>query len=66
MLQLPVIAALAWDEGSAAVFSRGAVPGRKFDRSPMPRSLCTARAAIEAQVTAARAALEPMPVEVQR
>lgn len=61
VLQLPVTAALAWDEESAAVFSRGAVPRRKFDRSPLPRSLQTARAAVEAQLAAARSTLEPDP-----
>ncbi|SDT02114.1 hypothetical protein SAMN04488543_2860 [Friedmanniella luteola] len=66
VLQLPVTAGLAWDEGSAAVLSRGAVPARRFDRLPLPRSLSTARAAVEAQVAAGRAALESMPVEVQR
>ena len=66
VLQLPVTATLAWDDGSAAVFSRGAVPARRFDRAPLPRSLRTARMALEAQLAAARAALEPLPVEVQR
>ena len=36
VLRLPVTAALPWDPDGAAVFSRGATPPRRFDRSPLP------------------------------
>ena len=39
MLQLPATASLAWDPEAAAVFAKGADPPRKFDSSPLVRSL---------------------------
>lgn len=63
VLQLPVTATLAWDEGAAAVFARGAAPPRRFERSLLPRSLGAARAAVEAQIGARRSSLEPLTVE---
>ena len=43
VLGLPVAAALAWDEASAAVFSRGASPPRRFLGRALPRSLTARR-----------------------
>jgi len=39
VLQVPVVASLAWDEKAAAVFSRGAPRPRRFTTSPLPSSL---------------------------
>ena len=50
VLGLPVVAALAWQEAEAAVFSRGAAPPRRFDGRALPRSLRAARAAIESTI----------------
>jgi hypothetical protein len=52
VLGLPVVAALAWQEAEAAVFSRGAAPPRRFEGRALPRSLRAARAAIESTVAA--------------
>jgi len=52
VLGLPVVAALAWQEAEAAVFSRGAAPPRRFDGRALPRSLRAARAAIESAIAA--------------
>ena len=52
VLGLPVVAALAWQEAEAAVFSRGAAPPRRFDGRALPRSLRAARAAIESTIAA--------------
>ena len=42
---VPVVASLAWDPASAQVLAVGAMPGRRFDSSPLVRST---RAAISA------------------
>lgn len=63
VLQLPVTATLAWDEQAAAVFARGAAPPRRFDRSPLTRSLRVARTAVETQVAARRSTVQPATVE---
>jgi hypothetical protein len=52
VLGLPVAATLAWDEASAAVFSRGAPLPRRFLGGALPRSLRAARAAIESAIAA--------------
>jgi hypothetical protein len=52
VLGLPVVAALAWQEAEAAVFSRGAAPPSRFDSRTLPRSLRAARAAIESTIAA--------------
>jgi hypothetical protein len=52
VLGLPVAAALAWQEAEAAVFSRGAALLRRFDGRALPRSLRSARAAIESAIGA--------------
>jgi hypothetical protein len=57
VLGLPVAAALAWDEASAAVFSRGASLPRRFLGRALPRSLTAARAAIESAIAADAAQL---------
>ena len=44
-LALPVAASVAWDPGSAQVLAAGATPGRRFETSPLVRSV---RAAISA------------------
>ena len=62
VLQLPVTAALPWDPDGAAVFSRGATPPRRFDRSPLTRGLRAAAAAIDATVNRTRDSLETATV----
>ena len=59
VLGLPVVAALAWQEAEAAVFSRGAPP-RRFDGRALPRSL-RARAAIESAIVADAVELPARP-----
>ncbi|MDC5698066.1 hypothetical protein OO014_12425 [Intrasporangium calvum] len=59
VLGLPVASAIAWDPPAAAVFSHGASPPRRFESSPLVRSLHAARAAIQATVAARRAAVTP-------
>ena len=54
VLKLPVIAALADDPGSAAVFHRGAAPPRHLETGALARSLHAAIAAIHASVTRRR------------
>ena len=46
VLQVPVLASVAWDEASAAVFARGADAPRKLERSALLRSLRSAQDAI--------------------
>lgn len=53
-VKLPVLASLADDPESAAVFHRGAVPTTKFDTSPLVRSLNATVAAIHAAIRAHR------------
>ncbi len=57
VLRMPVIATVAWDEQSAAVFSRGAVPPRRFNNSKLSKSLRAAAQAIHASLAASRAKL---------
>lgn len=57
VLQLPVVARLAWDPDSASVYSEGANPPRKFASSALNKSLRAAVEAIGATVASSRAAL---------
>lgn len=57
VLNLPVIATLAGDPESAAVFHRGAPPPRRFDSGPLARSLQAAIAAIHSTVSRRRTEL---------
>ena len=59
VIGLPVVARIAWDPGPAAVFSHGTDPPRRFDGSPLVRSLRATRAAIEAAVARNRAEATP-------
>lgn len=47
VLQLPVAAVLPWEPATAAVFSAGAEPPRRFNASPLVRSLRAAGSAIQ-------------------
>jgi hypothetical protein len=51
VLGLPVVAALADDPESAAVFARGAAPPKKFETGPLARGLQAAIAAIHSTVS---------------
>jgi hypothetical protein len=57
VLGLPVIADLADDRDSAAVFSCGATPGKGFDSGPLVRSLHATIASLQAQVDRGQLAL---------
>lgn len=57
VVNLPVVASLADDPDSAAVFSRGATPPRKFETGALTRSLRAAVAAIHATITQRRTEL---------
>mgnify|MGYP001179600499 FL=1 len=57
VLQLPILASLAWDEDAAAVFSHGGTAPRGFDRSPLLRSLRTTGDAARSQISRSRAQL---------
>lgn len=57
VLGLPVVATLAEDSESAAVFSRGATPAKKFATAPLVRSLNSAIASIHATVSRRRTEL---------
>ncbi|WP_141841553.1 hypothetical protein [Humibacillus xanthopallidus] len=61
VLQILVIASLAWDPAAAQVFGRGAKAPRKFDTSPLVRSLSAARDAIDSTVANNRAELAGQP-----
>jgi hypothetical protein len=61
VLQVPVTASLAWDEDTAAVFSRGAKPSRRFESSHLLRGLRAAAAAIQSVVNDNRASLGAIP-----
>jgi len=54
VLGMPVIATVADDPDAAAVFARGASPGRSFDSGPLIRSLRATIASIQAQVSRSR------------
>ena len=60
VLGLPVVATIAWDEGDARVFSRGAARGKRFEQGALCRSLVATRSAIDSWVAASRADLEQM------
>ena len=62
VLTAPVVATLAWDDSSAAVFARGATPPARLDRTPLLRSLRSAQDAITTRVRANTARLAPSPV----
>ncbi len=57
VLDLPVLAAIADDPDAAAVYHRGAPPPKRFETSPLVRSLHAAVEAISAQVARTRAEL---------
>jgi hypothetical protein len=57
VLKLPVVAVLADDPESAAVFSRGATPSSRFDDGPLARTLRAAIASTHAAVTRRRGEL---------
>jgi hypothetical protein len=57
VLQLPILASLAWDGDAAAVFSHGGTAPRGFDRSPLLRSLRTTGDAARSRISSARAQL---------
>lgn len=61
VLQVPVTASLAWDPPAARVFGKGATAPRRFDSSPLVRSLIAARAAIESRTSAHREELSVEP-----
>ena len=54
VLGLPVVAALADDPEAAAVYHRGAPPPKRFDTSPLTRSLQATVAAIQGHVARRR------------
>ncbi|GAB2446780.1 hypothetical protein GCM10027062_30290 [Nocardioides hungaricus] len=53
-VNLPVLACLPDDPGSAAVFSRGARPAKKFNTGPLARALNAAIASIHSTITRRR------------
>lgn len=57
VLGIPVPASLAWDPESAAVYSDGGAPGRKFQTSALTKSLRAAVQSLGSTLTAARADL---------
>lgn len=57
VLGIPVAASLAWDPESAAVYSAGATPGRKFQNGPLTASLRAAVHGLGSTMAAARADL---------
>lgn len=57
VLQIPVTASLAWDPDAAGVFSRGAKAPKRFDSSPLVRSLRAAHERVETSVESNRAEL---------
>jgi len=59
VLNLPVVAALAWDPVAAETFHLGAAPSRRFEHGALARSVRAAVSAIRAQVTANRDLLDP-------
>ena len=60
VLDLPVVASVAWAENDARVFSRGTSPGKRFEQGALVRSLVATRSAIDSWVAASRADLEQM------
>lgn len=63
VLQMPVVASLAWDPASAEVFSRGTKAPRKFEGSNLSKSLRACVQAIRSTLTASRANLGLMSAE---
>ncbi|MBM6402290.1 hypothetical protein [Phycicoccus sonneratiae] len=62
VLQVPVLASVAWDEPAAAVFSHGHDAPRNLDRTRLLRSLRSAQDAISTRVATLREPLaEPEP-----
>jgi hypothetical protein len=57
VLHVPVTASVAWDEPAAAVFSTGEQPPRRFESSPLLRSLRATVASIGSTLAAQRADL---------
>lgn len=53
-VNLPVLASLPDDPESAAVFSRGTQPAKRFDTGPLPRALSAAIASIHSRITQRR------------
>ena len=58
VLDLPVIATLAWDPDTASVYSHGATPHRKFTSAPLNKSLRAAVQSAQSALTNTRAQLE--------
>ena len=56
---VPVVACLAWDPASAEVLAAGAIPGRRFDGSPLVRSTRAAISASSALIRQRRDRLAP-------
>ena len=56
---VPVVASLAWDPASAEVLAAGATPGRRFETSPLVRSIRAAISACSERITQRRDRLEP-------
>lgn len=54
VLDLPVVVTVADDPESAAVYHRGAPPARRFETSPLTRSLLAAAESIQAHVARTR------------
>jgi hypothetical protein len=54
VLQIPVVASLAWDPAAADVFAKGAKAPRRFDSSRLVRSLTAARTSIQSAVSTNR------------
>ncbi len=57
-LKLPVVTHLPFDPTTAEVFSLGSPPGRRFDRSPLYRSLPPAIAAIHQRIETSESLLQ--------
>jgi hypothetical protein len=58
-LGLPVIASLSWDPASAEVLAAGAAPGRRFESSPLVRSIRGAISATQELIVSRRDRLVP-------
>lgn len=64
VLQMPVVATVAWDQASAEVFSRGAKTPRKFETSTLSRSLRAGVQAIQSTLSDSRSHLGLVPGEM--
>ena len=58
-LGLPVVASLSWDPASAEVLAAGAAPGRRFESSPLVRSIRGAISASQELIVSRRDRLVP-------